>query len=240
MKDEVEQSLLSLNRQFYDQFARPFAESRAQPQPGFYQLLEYIHPEDCTLLDVGCGDGRFGRFLSDNALPLEYTGIDFTEKFLQYARTGHHGTYLLRDISEPDCLDGLGQFDVIVCLATMQHLPGLRRRSRLLSEMAAHLTVGGRILLSNWQFLSSDRQRRKLVAWSEIGLSKDDVAAEDYLLSWQRDGLGYRYVAHLNEEATRELASMAGLRIIDQFRIDGREGDLNLYTILDRTMVDNR
>ncbi|HUS94116.1 MAG TPA: class I SAM-dependent methyltransferase [Patescibacteria group bacterium] len=232
MKDEVEQALLSLNRQFYDQFARPFAESRARPQPGFYHLLEYIRPEDSSLLDVGCGEGRFGRFLSNNAPAMEYTGIDFTEKFLQYARTGHHGTYLLRDISEPDCLDGLGQFDVVACLATMQHIPGLGRRSQLLREMAAHLAESGRILLSNWQFLSSDRQRRKLVAWSEIGLTEDDVAADDYLLSWQRDGLGYRYVAHLNEVAIGEMASIAGLRIIDHFRSDGREGDLNLYTVL--------
>jgi hypothetical protein len=98
--------------------------------------------------------------------------------------------------------------------------------------MAAHLAESGRILLSNWQFLSSDRQRRKLVAWSEIGLTEDDVAADDYLLSWQRDGLGYRYVAHLNEVAIGEMASIAGLRIIDHFRSDGREGDLNLYTVL--------
>jgi len=238
MEDEVRQTLIELNREFYKQFARTFAESRARPQPGFFRLLEHIRPENKRLLDVGCGEGRFGRFLLTNAPVMKYTGVDFTEKLLQYARAGHagtsglQGTFLFRDLGEPECLDGLGKFDVIVCLATLQHIPGKRLRSQLLAEMGAHLVVNGRILLSNWQFLSSDRQRRKIMDWSEAGLSREDVEANDYLLSWQRDGLGFRYVAQLDETVIEDLASAAGLRIIDQFRSDGREGDLNLYSIL--------
>jgi len=238
MEDEVRQTLIKLNREFYDQFARPFAESRAQPQPGFFRLLEHIRPEYERLLDVGCGEGRFGRFLLTNVPAMKYTGVDFTEKLLQYARAGHavssglQGTFLARDLSEPECLEGLGKFEVIACLATLQHIPGKRLRSQLLAEMGAHLAENGRILLSNWQFLSSDRQKRKIMDWSEAGLSREDVEADDYLLSWQRDGLGFRYVAQLDEVTIEDLASAAGLRIIDQFRSDGREGDLNLYTIL--------
>ena len=232
MKDKVRQSLIKLNRDFYDQFARPFAESRAQPQPGFHRLLDYIRPEYGCLLDVGCGEGRFGRFLLSNVEPMKYTGVDFTAELLQYARAGLRGTFLVRDLSEPDCLDGLGKFDVIACLATLQHIPGQRWRSQLLAEMGAHLAENGRILLSNWQFLTSDRQRRKIMDWSEAGLSKEDVETNDYVISWQRDGLGFRYVAQLDETAIAGLAREANLNIIDQFRSDGREGDLNLYTIL--------
>jgi 2-polyprenyl-3-methyl-5-hydroxy-6-metoxy-1,4-benzoquinol methylase len=238
MEDEVRQTLIKINREFYDQFARPFAESRAKPQPGFFHLLEHILPEYESLLDVGCGEGRFGRFLLANELALQYTGVDFTEKLVQYARAGHagtsglRGTFLVKDLGEPECLEGLGKFDVIVCLATLQHIPGQRQRSQLLIEMGAHLAENGRLLLSNWQFLSSDRQQRKIMDWSEAGLSKEDVDANDYLLSWQREGLGFRYVAQLEEAAIENLASVAGLRIIDQFRCDGREGNLNLYTIL--------
>ena len=54
----------------------------------------------------------------------------------------------------------------------------------------------------------------------------------DFLLSWQRGGSGLRYVALIDEEATRRLATAAGLRIVDQYRRDGHEGDLNLYTVL--------
>ena len=39
-------------------------------------------------------------------------------------------------------------------------------------------------------------------------------------------------LAYLDEAATGELAAAAGLTILDHFLSDGREGDLNLYTIM--------
>jgi hypothetical protein len=50
----------------------------------------------------------------------------------------------------------------------------------------------GRLLLSNWQFATNSRQRRKQLAWSTAGLEPADVEPGDYLLSWQRGGLGLR------------------------------------------------
>ena len=44
--------------------AVPFAASRAAAQPGFVRLLPYLPAGRPRLLDVGCGDGRFGRFLA--------------------------------------------------------------------------------------------------------------------------------------------------------------------------------
>ena len=78
----------------------------------------------------------------------------------------------------------------------------------------------------------SDRQRRKIRPWSEVDIDPALVEAGDYLLSWERGGAGRRYVAHLDESATGELAAAAGLRILDTFLSDGREGDLNLYAIM--------
>ena len=80
--------------------------------------------------------------------------------------------------------------------------------------------------------MGSERQRRKIQLWSAAGLEASDAEAGDYLLSWQRGGRGLRYVALVDEEATRRLAAGAGLDVVAQFRSDGREGDLNLYTIL--------
>jgi hypothetical protein len=98
--------------------------------------------------------------------------------------------------------------------------------------MAAHLSEDGRIILSNWQFLDSERQRRKITDWGRIGLTEDEVDNNDYLLTWKRGGTGYRYVCFIDELETERLAETAGLRCLNQFRSDGREGDLNLYSIL--------
>ena len=55
---------------------------------------------------------------------------------------------------------------------------------------------------------------------------------DSYLLSWHRGGYGLRYVALLDEAETQRLADAAGLRVVAQFYSDGREGNLNLYTLL--------
>ena len=68
--------------------------------------------------------------------------------------------------------------------------------------------------------------------WNIIGLDDDDVEEKDYLLTWKRDGLGYRYVCFVDEEETAVLADAANLEIEAQFYSDGREKNLSLYTIL--------
>jgi hypothetical protein len=98
--------------------------------------------------------------------------------------------------------------------------------------MAGRLLADGRVVLSNWQFLGSDRQRRKVVSWETVGLSTNELEPGDYLLSWQRDGYGLRYVNNIGAEETMALANQAGLEVASQFRSDGREGNLNLYTVL--------
>ncbi len=233
MNEAVVERLVALNHEFYRQFAEPFVQTRARPQEGFFKLLDYLPRSAGHLLDVGCGDGRFGRFFLEHGLAARYTGVDFSEAMLAAARQlTETGEFLQRDLSQPDSLQGLGYFELISCLATMQHIPGRDNRLRLLKEMAAHLSADGRIILSNWQFLDSDRQRKKITSWQQVGLTNEAVGPNDYLLTWKRDGVGYRYVTFIDGVEMAELAAAAGLQCLAQFRSDGREGNLNLYTIL--------
>lgn len=230
MDETLARRLVALNEAFYARFAAPFAASRAGAQPGFTRLLPYVPAGRARLLDVGCGDGRFGRFLDAQGLDIDYVGVDFSAGLLG-AATGP-GRFLRRDLSRAGSLDDLGQFAFVVCLATLQHIPGQDNRARLLVEMAACLLPGGYVALANWQFTASDRQRRKIRPWAEAGIDATAVEVGDYLLSWQRGGYGLRYVALLDEAETQRLAGAAGLRVVEQFHSDGREGNLNLYTVL--------
>lgn len=232
MRRDVVAQLLALNQRFYDSLADPFAQSRQRPQPGFFELLTYLPQTPVRVLDVGCGNGRFGTFLAERDLLAAYTGVDFSAELLAKARERGLGTFVQRDMSQPGCLDGLGEFDIIGCLAAMQHLPGHANRVRLLAEMKTHLAVNGRIFLANWQFMDSARQRRKVTEWREVGLTAADVEPNDYLLTWQRGGFGLRYVCMIDAEETAVLADAAGLQIHAQFRSDGKEGNLSLYTVL--------
>jgi len=234
MNKEISNKLVSLNKTFYGKFADPFANSRGNPQPGFQRLINELPNSIRNVLDIGCGNGRFGLFLMNHVDDFDYVGIDFTTKFIDKAGNKINGRFFQKDISRPGFLEDLESFDVIVCLATMQHIPGKQNRKRLLQEMCSHLSEEGVIFLTNWQFLDSPRQRRKLRDWSLIGIEKSDVEANDYLLSWQREGFGLRYVCLIDIEETDIMASKANLKIKNQFYSDGKEGNLNLYTVMTR------
>jgi len=231
MRDEIVDRLLAVNQAFYTHFAAPFAYSRGSPQPGFMTLLDDLPRSPKRILDIGCGNGRFGQFLRTHLPAFDYIGIDFTADLLALAAEDVEGTFYERDISRAGFLHKLGDFDLIVCLATMQHVPGRSNRLGLLCEIKEHLAPKGRIYLANWQFMSSARQRRKIRQWEEVGLSETDVETGDYLLSWQREGSGLRYVCSIDIDETAVLVEQAGLTIKNQFRSDGKEGNLNLYTI---------
>jgi SAM-dependent methyltransferase len=233
MHPETAARLLAINRRFYRQLADPFAQTRLHPQPGFEKLLAYLPPPPLRALDVGCGNGRFGFFLSAHADLAAYSGVDFTPSLLEKARRHlPSAVFHRRDLSRPGRLDDLGRFNLVVCLSTMQHIPGRANRARLLRQMGERLEENGRLFLGNWQFMDSPRQRRKLRDWAEADVDAAQVEPNDYLLTWQRGGFGLRYVSFIDAEETAELAQTAGLHILDQFRSDGKEGDLNLYTIL--------
>ena len=232
MKPETAHQLLTLNRSFYDSVADPFAESRVRPQPGFTQLLDHL-PQPCPhLLDVGCGEGRLGRFLLRRGAIEQYTGVDFSVALLEKAAAHTPGVFIARDLAAPNCLDGLGAFDAIACLAVLQHIPGWGNRVRLLQEMKAHVRERGRVILSTWQFMDSERQKRKIVDWAEVGLSQDELEPHDYLLTWQRGQKALRYVHLVDAEETLALAHAAGMQVLHQFRSDGKEEKLSLYSVL--------
>jgi alkylated DNA repair protein alkB family protein 8 len=237
MKPTTINQLLQLNQQFYDAYADDFSQTRRSVNPGFAGLVAAL-PQPCTaVLDVACGNGRFGQYLQAHTAVAHYVGVDFSARLLAIAPTIASGEYHQRDLSQPGSLAGLGQFDAVVCLAALHHIPGQANRVQLLQEMAHHLRPHGRILLSTWQFMSSTRQQRKVRDWAEVGLTAADVEPGDYLLTWQRGGFSYRYVCLIDEPALAELAAAAGLRLLHHFRSDGKEGDLSLYTVLEPTAV---
>lgn len=231
MEEAIVRRLVELNSAFYKSLATPFVASRSHDQPGYSRLLEYIPQSPIDVLDVGCGNGRFGRFLLGHRTLASYTGVDFSREMVTET-SGFPGRFIIRDLSQPDCLAGLMKYPIIVSLATLQHIPGRVNRVRLLADMTDHLAANGKIILSCWQFLSNDRQRRKLRPWSDIDIGPQDVELGDYLLSWQRGGRGLRYVAYIDINEIEVLANLANLRIVSQFVDDGREGNLNLYTVL--------
>jgi hypothetical protein len=114
----------------------------------------------------------------------------------------------------------------------LHHLPGWQLRREVMAGLASLLEPGGQMVVSTWQFMHSARLRRKIVPWQAIGLTPDQVEPGDFLLDWRRGGYGLRYCHFVAESEMVELAEIAGMALRAMFRADGREGDLNLFTVL--------
>ena len=236
MKQEVVDQLVDLNRNFYDQFAAYFSETRASPWWGFAELARRL-PQPCErLLDVGCGDGRLGRYLVEAGRIERYVGVDYSEGLLGIGRSQSPTSFQFhqRNLLDPETLADLGQSDAVASLAVLHHIPGEQNRVRLLRQMGKRLRENGRLIITTFQFMNAERLRRKVLAWERAGLTDADVEATDYLLDWKRGGTGMRYIALIDEAAVARLADLAGLTILDQFLMDGKQNNLNLYTVLER------
>jgi len=234
------EKLLTLNHEFYATFAELFADSRTLSDPALTSILPYI-PAGARVLDVGCGNGRLALLLDQERPGTAYVGVDAVPELIEVARaqagqldisTDFH----MLDISRPDWSDPFRgvSFDYIVTLAVLHHIPSFRLRARALREMAELLAPRGRVLLSTWQFLDSDRLRRKIVDWTEAGIPPQALEPGDYLLDWNRGGRGLRYCHLVGETELRQLAAESGLSVRTTFRAGGREGNLSLFAMLDK------
>lgn len=93
-------------------------------------------------LDVGCGEGRFCRLLSERGAMT--VGVDPTPALLDVARARHpQGEYV--ECRAEELLFEDGSFDLAVSYVTLCDIPDYRRA---IAEMARVLKSGGRLLVA--------------------------------------------------------------------------------------------
>ena len=242
MRDAVQQQLIALNRHFYATVADEFDRTRQGLPEGMTTLARLLHarlPLPLHILDVGCGNGRFARALAQQGVAGAYLGIDGDARLLEAAAaqsaalTGLACHFAQADLAAPGWTAAAHAqpFTAIACLAVLHHFPGYDLRRRLLAEMAALLAPNGLLALSTWQFLSASRFQARTLSWETIGLCDTDVEPGDALLPWNQGAPAVRYVHNLDLDEIAQLAHACNLTIVDSFRADGREGNLNLFVV---------
>jgi 2-polyprenyl-3-methyl-5-hydroxy-6-metoxy-1,4-benzoquinol methylase len=261
MAPAVQARLLELNRHFYATVAGEFDRTRQGLPSGMLDLAARLANHfagrgaavptlPLRVLDVGCGNGRFARALAAAVPPaarppIQYVGLDADAQLLTAAAEQTGGlphvttSFLQLDIADPtwpQLLSTQGAiappYDVVACLAVLHHFPGFTLRARIIADLGGLLAPGGLLALSTWQFLTAERLANKQVDWAEAGIDPADLEGGDALLPWNQGAHALRYVHQLDLAEVQVLAGAAGLQVIDTFRADGKEGNLNLYTLL--------
>ncbi|MGB2964068.1 MAG: class I SAM-dependent methyltransferase [Anaerolineales bacterium] len=236
MNSETAKRILSLNYQFYQNFAEEFSETRQRLQPGVLRLIESF-PPGSRVLDLGCGNGELARELVRIGFSGSYLGTDFSSHLLQKAQEGFSedfpAEFTKLDLSESSWANFLpdSNYEIILSFAVLHHIPGHKNRLTLCRNIRRYISEGGAYYHSNWQFLRSERQKRRIIPWREAGFSENDLDEGDYLLDWKRGGKGTRYVHHFSQDELSHLADQASFEVVESFFSDGKEGDLSIYQI---------
>ena len=101
MNEQTRERLLKINQRFYDDYAAGFGATRQKPWAAWETLLrglpENFDPEasePLRILDVGCGNGRFGELVAGVLeRPLLYSGVDHSLGLLDQARHKLEGAF---------------------------------------------------------------------------------------------------------------------------------------------------
>lgn len=230
MDSIVAQTLVELNRRFYAEFGENFSATRQRIQPGVRKILSTLAGNE-RILDLGCGNGELARTLARSGFHGEYLGLDFSLPLLRDAES-QPGVFPVNfravDLTGDWSLD-TGHWSLLTCFATLHHIPSRQLRLNILRQVHSLLPPGGRFIHSNWQFLNSERLKRRIQPWETVGLSAAEVDEGDTLLDWRAGGSGLRYAHHFSAEELGQLAAETGFSVEESFLSDGENGRLGLY-----------
>lgn len=238
MNPQTSQLLQELNQKFYSDFGTQFSQTRRRIQPGVRAILSQLEGRE-NILDLGCGNGEMARCLADSQFRGRYTGLDFSLPLLEAAND--HPEQFPIHFAEADLSSANWDFaiepcsfDLVTSFAVMHHIPGHTLRQEIIHKVRRLLKPSGKFILSNWQFLNSDKLKNRIQPWQTIGLRPTDVDEGDYLLDWRSGGTGFRYVHSFTEAELSELAVTCQFQVVSSFYSDGEGGRLGLYQIWEK------
>ena len=231
------QRLNAINQTFYETTAQEFDQTRGRAWQGWFDLLPYLpkNQHNISVLDVGCGNGRFGVFLAENLdCEITYHGMDNNRMLLEVAQVAvsatpeTSATLEYRDIvnNPPDS----GLFDLVALFGVIHHIPGFDQRRDFMHTLAQRLKPDGLLVFASWRFYEFERFKERIVAW-EADLAQR-VEKYDYLLDWRRGEVALRYCHYVDDDEQQALIEATGLHKIDTYRADGYQNRLNRYSVL--------
>ncbi len=223
--------LQQLSSEFYQHHAASFDDTRQAPWPSWQRLLSRAIDAKApkSILDLGCGNGRFAAFLDDSGIDGEYTGVDAELQLIERAKDRYPAKRFVHASIDDYLAAGAKQFDLVVAFGLFHHLPGAEYRAEVLGQIADHLSPEGVACVSLWQ----PTKLRNFEAKAFTGPSPVTLEPGDHLLGWQGDFGALRYCHDFSDNEIETLLSDLALRFSLVIRFQGSGSDAtNHYVVL--------
>lgn len=187
--------------------------------------------EESTVIDFGCGPGLYTNRIAH--LGAEVTGIDFSPRSVEYARSQAGEANLRVTYVEADYLDfePQGTFDLVTMIMCDYCALSPLQRQQMLTKFRRLLSDGGRIILDAYSMKAFDARQEGLIVeknqlngfWSanpyyglvasfkyddeKVGLDKYTIVEE------HRQREVYNWLQYFTPESLEREAGAVGLRV---------------------------
>ena len=243
MNKKTAQAFQEIDRRFYEECADAFDATRQQPWSGFSEILNRVSGP-LSVLDLGCGNGRFAQTLAKHRAVERYVGIDQSVALLSRAETLNlpfNASFQQGDLLSAHYQWPSGRFSLVVALGLMHHIPGFSQRSALLNNAAMQVAPAGLLAVSFYRYNRSPRMMRRLIkphSQPEFAdLPASDFEAGDYLIPFGQTGR-LRYCHLFSDAEIKALSHISGLTCADRFTPATGSDHLNDYLLWRRTADD--
>ena len=244
MKLKTLRELNQLTQHFYQVVGEEFDQTRQQSWPGWERLWLEISPlllknatTEFRVLDLGCGNGRFLKFLTQHiseSTRLTYLGVDSNQRLLEKIKPlnaqGSVKTYCqdlvaaLIQNTWPNSLMKDGSFDLIVGFGLIHHLaPELA--SRLLAACQKMCHQNGLICLTTWK---AQDKKPQLIPHNLIS----EFGGNDFLFGWGNPNQALRYCHLYSAAEFGALIHQSRLNLLKSWEADGATMQDNRYFLL--------
>lgn len=207
----------------YTKHAQDFSDTRKSPWKGWEKIgLK----GDLQVLDLGCGNGRFLKYLVDNHINIKnYVGLDYSNLMLAIAKEESETFKVQSEFSKVDfntnwTIDG--KFNLVCAFGITHHLEKDFRR-KFFENAVDKLETGGTFVVTFWKFMDDPREKNKIL---------EDLGNNDYILSFGKDAR--RFCHYYTQEEIDNLIEGLPIEQVDTYLSDGKMNNLNKYLIFKR------
>lgn len=203
MDSKTFNQLIKLNNDFYLHIGPDFDKTRSREWDDWKMLIKNLtlnlksvkKPEVLKICDVGCGNGRLYKFLTENLdYKFEYTGFDNNDYLLNVANERYPDAKFIK-LDVINSLYKIKQsYDVVFAFGITHHIPSSEFRGKWVEKLLEITKPNGYIILSFWAFeITKTLNPKDYSSYPQLSkININMLQKGDYFMKWKNtDNIRY-------------------------------------------------